>query len=225
MPCQQLLWAALLWRSHDLGKNRVCFAPAPRYQDASFPRYCQINELIKQCERQRRRVPCIRRSPVAKKELVFFWVAAGVPILHSSPSSTCSLLHLPPHASHTSTHSATSSVLLILACHSAVQFLRQSSGTALFIALHCKMSATSRSLPLRRLSMPAPALCRSSRRAFSTTLQRDATWGFIGLGNMGMLCSCLTFHFPAVYLCGVAVACLHSGAAEQLHLMMSILSS
>ncbi|KKA20218.1 hypothetical protein T310_5761 [Rasamsonia emersonii CBS 393.64] len=47
------------------------------------------------------------------------------------------------------------------------------------------MSATSRSLPLRRLSMPAPALCRSSRRAFSTTLQRDATWGFIGLGNMG----------------------------------------
>ncbi|KAL1979284.1 hypothetical protein VTN96DRAFT_6312 [Rasamsonia emersonii] len=167
MPCQQLLWAALLWRSHDLGKNRVCFVPAPRVngRDDAFL--------------------AIRRSPVAKKELVFFWVAAGVPILHSSPSSTCSLLHLPPHASHTSTHSATSSVLLILACHSAVQFLRQSSGTALFIALHCKMSATSRSLPLRRLSMPAPALCRSSRRAFSTTLQRDATWGFIGLGNMG----------------------------------------
>ncbi|KAL1969144.1 hypothetical protein VTN77DRAFT_398 [Rasamsonia byssochlamydoides] len=51
------------------------------------------------------------------------------------------------------------------------------------------MSATSRSLPLRRLVssrlMSAPASCQYSRRAFSTTLQRGATWGFIGLGHMG----------------------------------------
>lgn len=40
---------------------------------------------------------------------------------------------------------------------------------------------------------PAPCLPRwtllstSPARAFSTTQQRDATWGFIGLGQMGTL--------------------------------------
>ncbi|KMO99862.1 3-hydroxyisobutyrate dehydrogenase [Coccidioides immitis RMSCC 2394] len=36
-------------------------------------------------------------------------------------------------------------------------------------------------VPVRRLLFPL----RSSARSFSTTLSRDATWGFIGLGQMG----------------------------------------
>lgn len=48
------------------------------------------------------------------------------------------------------------------------------------------------SLPLRRLhaSKPICSVLRtqspaSLSRAFSTTLKRDASWGFIGLGQMG----------------------------------------
>lgn len=47
-----------------------------------------------------------------------------------------------------------------------------------------------KALPLRRLlssrSLPASS-CLSAKRAFSTTPARDATWGFVGLGQMGML--------------------------------------
>lgn len=35
-----------------------------------------------------------------------------------------------------------------------------------------------------------PAALRTGCRAFSTTPSRDASWGFIGLGQMGMLCCC-----------------------------------
>lgn len=47
------------------------------------------------------------------------------------------------------------------------------------------------SLPLRRMTVSnsLPSTLRFSpvsSRAFSTTLHRDATWGFIGLGQMGM---------------------------------------
>ncbi|RMJ21327.1 3-hydroxyisobutyrate dehydrogenase [Aspergillus sp. HF37] len=45
------------------------------------------------------------------------------------------------------------------------------------------------SLPLRRMtvsnSLPRTLRFSQSTRAFSTTLHRDATWGFIGLGQMG----------------------------------------
>ncbi|KAH1439797.1 hypothetical protein KXX68_004383 [Aspergillus fumigatus] len=52
------------------------------------------------------------------------------------------------------------------------------------------------SLRIRGFSVPksllsllssVPQLQRSQARTFSTTLQRDATWGFIGLGQMGYL--------------------------------------
>lgn len=53
--------------------------------------------------------------------------------------------------------------------------------------------STGLSLPLRRISASKPlppvlrrSLSPASSRAFSTTLQRDASWGFIGLGQMGM---------------------------------------
>ncbi|KAK2745365.1 hypothetical protein FQN55_006271 [Onygenales sp. PD_40] len=46
------------------------------------------------------------------------------------------------------------------------------------------MSSSALHAPLRRLLPPASS-ARSCRRAFSTTLSRDATWGFIGLGQMG----------------------------------------
>ncbi|KAA8651340.1 uncharacterized protein ATNIH1004_000222 [Aspergillus tanneri] len=43
-------------------------------------------------------------------------------------------------------------------------------------------------LPLRRAGAPKPCLSRSlpsATRAFSVSTRRDATWGFIGLGQMG----------------------------------------
>ncbi|PGH07581.1 3-hydroxyisobutyrate dehydrogenase [Polytolypa hystricis UAMH7299] len=49
------------------------------------------------------------------------------------------------------------------------------------------MSSSALSLQLRRIvsSSSRSSCVFSSRRAFSTTLSRDATWGFIGLGQMG----------------------------------------
>ncbi|KAL1860826.1 hypothetical protein Plec18170_001338 [Paecilomyces lecythidis] len=46
------------------------------------------------------------------------------------------------------------------------------------------MSASLTSVPLKRLSLSARAI-PASRRAFSVSRPRDATWGFIGLGQMG----------------------------------------
>lgn len=46
-----------------------------------------------------------------------------------------------------------------------------------------------KTLPLRRLLSPRSRPANSNlyaRRAFSTTPACDATWGFIGLGQMGM---------------------------------------
>lgn len=64
------------------------------------------------------------------------------------------------------------------------------------------------SIPLR--SVPAfkvrHSVLRSLRtppscaRAFSTTLQRDANWGFIGLGQMGMSCSFSRGPSPSILL-------------------------
>ncbi|EGE82172.2 3-hydroxyisobutyrate dehydrogenase [Blastomyces dermatitidis ATCC 18188] len=47
------------------------------------------------------------------------------------------------------------------------------------------MSTSLFNAPLRRLLAPPFTTPHASRRAFSTTLSRDATWGFIGLGQMG----------------------------------------
>lgn len=58
------------------------------------------------------------------------------------------------------------------------------------------------SLPLRRMTVSnsLPSTFRFSQissRAFSTTLHRDATWGFIGLGQMGMSSSSVSvFRLP-----------------------------
>lgn len=45
-------------------------------------------------------------------------------------------------------------------------------------------------IPARALPL-GKSLKTASRaqRLFSTSLQRDATWGFIGLGRMGMYCA------------------------------------
>ncbi|OJD27971.1 3-hydroxyisobutyrate dehydrogenase [Blastomyces percursus] len=47
------------------------------------------------------------------------------------------------------------------------------------------MSTSMFNAPLRRLLASPYTTPHASRRAFSTTLSRDATWGFIGLGQMG----------------------------------------
>jgi hypothetical protein len=90
--------------------------------------------------------------------------------------------------------------LHVVACYSS--FSKQSDRIKLFFVPFPLLSPQNHAMSVRSASsLPRVARLRTaactrrwppslssagSARAFSTTLHRDATWGFVGLGQMGM---------------------------------------